>query len=250
VGHDRRQVLRGAAAALVLPLLGTSMIAQAQARAQGIAPGRAFAPPSGSMLYTRRLERSLPGDARFRVSRSFAIRFVEEASGYRVEGEQVAVEVGAPESLAALATMERARRERTLFPLLLTEDGQIEPEADIDHPPRLDQAVQEVLRRIAELPVPAADLADMRRFVRAVHANAAQLLTELPSDLFAPNGARDRETRTLALPGGGDGVVTVAYSAETEPSTGLMRSARREVVTEFGGSLRRTLESWTLVPQG
>jgi len=245
VGRDRRQVLRAAAAALVLPLLGTSTIA----RAQGSAQGRAFSPPPGSMLYTRRLVRSLPDDARFSVSRSFAIRFVAEAGGYRVEGEQVAVDVDAPESLEFLAAMERDRRERALFPLLLGRDGLIEG-TDFASPPRLDQAVQAVLRRVGQLPVPDDDQAEMTRFVRAVHANAAQLLSELPRDLFAPDEERSSESRTLALPGGGEGVVTVAYTADTEPSTGLMRSAQREVVTEFGGSLRRTVESWTLVPQG
>jgi hypothetical protein len=239
--HDRRQVLHAAMAALVLPLVSAPGLARAQ--------GRAFAPPPGSMLYTRRLERSLPGNARFTVSRSFAIRFHQEAGGYRVTGEQVAVDVDAPDSLAPFAAMERERMEEGLFPLFLDQDGLIAAGADVAESPRLDQAVQEVLRRINALPVPEADQAEMTSFVRAVHANAAQLLTELPRDLFAPDGERSRHSRTVALPGGGEGVVTVGYTAETEPSTGLMRNAEREVVTEFAGSLRRTLERWTLTLQ-
>jgi len=199
------------------------------------------------MLYTRRIEQSLPNDAHFTVSRTFAIRFREEVGGYRVEGEQVAVEVDAPESLAAFAEMERERHEQALFPLLLSHDGLIEG-GDPPDGAAPDRAVQEVLHRIAELPLPADDQAELGRFARAVHANAAALLTQLPRDLFAPAEEESRHRQTLALPGGDEGNVTVAFAAETEPATGLMRSARREVVTEFGGNRRRTLESWTLVP--
>jgi len=242
MGHDRRRLLCTAAAALLLPALGaTPRIARAH--------GKPFTPPQGPMLYTRRLERSLPGDAQFNVTRSFMIHFREAAAGgYRVEGEQVAVEVDAPESLAPFAQIERERRELALFPLLLDHHGLIAANAESADSPRLDQAVQEVLSRIGRLPVPEADQEEMTRFVRAVHANAAELLTELPRDLFAPEGERSSQSRTLPLPGG-EGVVTVTYAAETEPATGLLRRARREVVTEFAGSQRRTLESWTLVPQ-
>jgi hypothetical protein len=241
MAHDRRQLLGAAAAALLLPGLGAT---PRMARAQG----KAFMPPAGPMLYTRRLERSLPDNAHFNVSRSFKIRFAQAADGYRVDGEQVAVEVDAPDSLASFAEIERNRRELALFPLLLDRQGVIAERSAAADPPRLDQAVQDVLARIAQLPVPEADQEQMRRFVRAVHANAAQLLTELPRDLFAPDEERSSESRSLPLPGG-HGVVTVGYTKETEPATGLLRSARREVVTEFAGSLRRTLESWTLVPQ-
>ena len=241
MAHDRRRLLFTAATALLLPTLGAW---PRTARAHG----KTFTPPHGPMLYTRRLERSLPGDAHFKVSRSFMIRFQEAAGGYRVDGEQVAVEVDAPDSLAPFAEIERQRRELALFPLLLDLHGLIAPSTEAADPPRLDQAVQEVLSRIARLPVPGADKEELTRFVRAVHANAADLLTELPRDLFAPDGQHGSQTRTLPLPGG-EGLVTVTYTAETEPATGLLRSARREVVTEFGGSLRRTLESWTLVPQ-
>ncbi len=242
MGHDRRHLLRAAAAALLLPAFSASpRIVRAQ--------DKVFTPPHEPMLYTRRIERSLPGDARFTVSRSFAIRFEEEPRGYRVEGEQVSVEVEAPESLAPFAAMERERRERALFPLLLDRHGLIAGDIEDPAPPRLDQAVHEVLRRIAGMKVPETDKAELTRFVRAVHANAAELLTELPQDLFVPAGEQSSESRTLTLPGGAEGVVTVAYTAETEPTTGLMRSARREVVTRFDGSLRRTLESWTLVPR-
>jgi len=243
MAHDRRNVLRAGVTALLLPLLAD----HGEVRAQD----RAFTPPAGPMLYTRHLERGLAGGAQFSVTRSFAIRFREEWGGYLVEGEQVAVEVDAPESLASFAAMERERQEGSLFPLLLDRQGLIAAEVDeVAAAPRLDQAVTEAIQRISQLPIPQAEGAELSSFVRAIHANAAQLLTALPRDLFVPADEHSSRTRAVSLPGGGEGLVTVAFNAETEPMTGLMRSARREVITDFAGSLRRTLESWTLVPQG
>src|SRR3990170_5977639 len=96
---DRRAVLRLAAGMLLLPW--TSVAAAHPAR-----PATGFAPPDGPMLYTRRLERALAGGARLVVSRSFAVRFRHAAEGFKVEGEQVGVEVEAPESLAGFARIE------------------------------------------------------------------------------------------------------------------------------------------------
>jgi hypothetical protein len=42
----------------------------------------------------------------------------------------------------------------------------------------------------------------------------------------------------------------VTFSAARDPATGLMREARREVVTELDGDRRTTLESWQLTPLG
>ena len=51
-----------------------------------VVPARAagrFAPPAAPMLYTRRLERVLGDGASFVVVRSFAVRFVPDAAGFR-----------------------------------------------------------------------------------------------------------------------------------------------------------------------
>jgi hypothetical protein len=242
MARDRRQVLRLAAAALLLPAMATMPL---RARAQ-----QPFVPPARPMLYTRRLERELSGGARFAVSRSFAIEFHAHDNGYQVVGEQVDVAVDAPESLAPFAKLERERLERALFPLMLDRTGLIQDGVEPVAPPRLDRAVEEALKQIRAFPISESERADLVRFARAVHDSAATLLTELPRDLFAPAGEATLATRTLPLPGGEEGVVTVAYTAEVEPSTGLMRSATREVVTDISGNTRRTLESWTLVPHG
>ena len=85
---DRRALLRLAGVATALP-----WVPIAPARALG---ATRFAPPAGEMRYTRRLERGLADGASLVVSRSFAVRFVPETDGFRVDGSQVAVAVDAP----------------------------------------------------------------------------------------------------------------------------------------------------------
>ena len=241
MAHDRRQVLRAAAAALALPLAGRW--SPARARPPGL-----FVPPQGPYAYTRVLERSMADGAAFSVSRRFAIRFLPEKNGYRVDGQQVAVAVDAPEALAAFAQIERERREWGLFPLSLDHRGLIERAAGEAAAPGHEHVVETALARIERLEAPAAEQASLTAFIRSVHDNLAQLLTTLPHDLFAPHGDQSRDTRLLALPGGEEGRVTVSYSAQAEPATGLMRAAKREVITQIAGSERRTIERWTLEP--
>lgn len=250
---DRRGFLRGAAFAVLLPMVaGAARPARAQAvqgRDQGgVQAAPAFSPPGEPMIYTRRLERELAPGANYIVSRSFAIRFQPEGSGYLVDGRQVDVEVDAPAQLEVFAEMERQRREQNLFPLTLTPAGMIAGTKEIEEVPQLDAAVDEVLARI-DLEVAVEDRATLTRFASAVHENAALLLSNLPRDLFVPEQRRHMESRSIDLPGGEEGVVTAIYTAEIAPGTGLMCEARREIVSEIGGVRRRTVESWTLQPQ-
>jgi len=241
-GLDRRATLRLGAGALLLTL--APMVA---VRAADRLPG--FAPPDGPMLYTRRLERALPGGASFVVSRSFAVRFRHAADGFIVEGEQVAVQVDAPHPLAAFARLEREREEVGLFPLRLDADGTIAG-GGAPLATRLDAAVHETLAAIEAQAHDPAERAELVRFVNAFHQSAGKLVTELPRDLFAPAETPRSESREIALPGGNSGEVLVTFSATRDPATGLMRHARREVVTEVEGDRRRTLESWQLAPLG
>lgn len=234
---DRRMLLRLIAATMVV-LPGAAAAAPAASR---------FAPPSQPMRYTRRLERQLADGAHLAVTRSFVVRFVRNGRGFRVEGEQVDVQVEAPEALAAFASLERQRRENGLFPLTLDGDGRITGGAA---PPaaRLDDAVREAVARIDQHPRDMVERAELLQFVNAIQQSAGGVLTELPHDLFAPGHDRYRESRTIELPDGRAGAVTVTFSATTDPSTGLMREAAREVLTDLGGERRRTLESWALTP--
>lgn len=236
----RRALLRLAGMAVTLPLVS---IVSAAAQ-----PAGAFAPPANPMLYTRRLERELADGARLVVTRSFAVRFIREADGFRVEGEQVGVEVEAPEQLAALAALERERVETGLFPLQLDRAGAIRATSRAAQSEQLDRAVREVTARIEQGQHIPAERDAMRAFVEAVHRSAGELVTELPRDLFAPTAEPRAESRSIALPGGDAGSVQMTFTAERDPATGVLRAARREVVTEVAGDHRRTIESWRLEP--
>ena len=236
----RRALLGLAATAATLPLLRFGpAIAQ---------PAGRFAPPAAPMLYARRLERSLADGAWLVVDRGFAVRFVREGDGFRVDGEQVSVEVEAPPGLDALARLERERVESGLFPLQLDAAGAIRGLSHVAASAQLDQAVREVAARIERWDHAPVEREELRAFVEAVHRSAGDLVTELPRDLFAPAEPRREETRAIALPGGGAGRVTVTFTAARDPLTGLMVEARREVVTEVSADLRRTIESWRLSP--
>jgi hypothetical protein len=236
----RRTLLHGAAMAVALPL-----VSAAQDRAP-LRPG--FAPPPTPMLYVRRLERGLVDGASLTVTRSFAVRFMREGGGYRVDGEQVAVTVDAPPQLDALARLERERVEASLFPLELDGEGAILGVAPGAERAQLDEAVRAATAQIERGPHTPAVREELRAFVDAVHRNSADLVTELPRDLFAPADLVRSESRAIALPGVSEGRVRLSFTAERDPLTGLMRTARREIVTEIAGDLRRTVESWSLTP--
>ena len=243
MAHDRRDVLRAASVALLVP--GLSALPRVALAADG-----PFAPPDEPMVYTRQVERSLVGGARFLVSRRFNVRFLaQRGGGFRVEGEQADVDVEAPAALAEFAELERQRLERSLFPLLLDHSGRIAASSEYVRPPQLELALAEVLARIEHLALPKPAEADARAFLSAVHARSEALVSHLPVDLFAPAGERISAVRTFDLPNGAKGQVSVTFVAEAEPRTGLMRTARREVVTELSGTRRSTVEHWTLLPQ-
>ncbi|WP_126665484.1 hypothetical protein [Croceibacterium ferulae] len=235
-------------ALLALPMPALAGADQALAPPPADGPPLRFDPPATPMLYTRRLQRELKDGKLFVVTRSFAIRFERAEGGFRVTGEQVAVEVDAPPQLDRFVQMERERVEDGLFPLQLTEAGQIVGLKKVAPAEQLDDAIAQVLATIAEVVKPAADAEQLGRFARAIHENALLLLTTLPPDLFAPERAQHQESRTLNLPDGSEGVVTASYRMARAPTTGLLTEAQREVITVVGGHHKRTVESWTLQP--
>jgi len=237
---DRRRMLRLAAVGALLPTL-TSVSA-------GAAAASPFAPPARPMLYSRRLRRVMVDGSAFTVERSFSIRFVAAGAGYRVEGEQVAVNVEAPERLARFAELERAKREEALFPLMLDAGGLIAGAGAPIDSGQLDTAVREAMKEMAAAGLGADDKAEAARFFASLNRNLGQVLAELPRDLFAPRETAREATHGVPLPGGGAGAVSVRFTARTDPATGLMREAERQVLTELAGDRRTTVESWSLTP--
>jgi hypothetical protein len=233
----RRQALVGAGAMLLVPF-------GAHAKSD------VFAPPAGAMLFTRSLRREMIDGAAMGATRTFAIRFVALADGFAVEGEQSgAAIVEAPPSLETFAKLERERRETGLFPLKLDRTGLIvEYPADTAQSPQLDRAVEEALHRIAASNRSDDEQMAMRVFVLGLQQAAAALVAAPPADLFRPSSVPLGEHRTVALPDGGTGEVSLTFTARLDPVTGLMREAERVVLTRLAGTERRTRERWTLTP--
>ena len=239
---DRRTLLRLAAGGV----LARALTGRALAHTPGATP---FEPPAGPLRYTRRLVRSLRGGHEMIVARSFAVRFVAQASGrYEVHGEQLAVEVSAPERMAPFAELERERIETGLFPLQLDARGRISGGPPLHSSQLLDRAVAEARRLLSERAATAAEEAEIGTFVQLVHQVGIALGARLPDDLFAPTVHRRVDQRTIELPGREGGLVEVVFTAEADPRTGLMYTARREIVTAIEGERRTTAEHWSLAP--
>jgi hypothetical protein len=238
---DRRALLRWAMAAALAP-------AFASRAGAAVTAGRTIAPPTGPMTFTRRLQRALPGSNKLVVSRSFAIDFTATATGWTVSGEQSGVSVEAPERIAALAALERQRVETGLFPLALDRTGMVVGAPDARPAKELDEAVAIVGRMLDNAGIASGERAELDSFVRAVHEAGARMTSQFPGDLFAPRDDDAHATRELALPGGGAGTIEVSFTALTDPATGLMREARREIVTSIGNDRRLTREDWSLTP--
>lgn len=241
-GPDRRTLLGAAATAIAMPLIA-ALPARLAAEA-----GRLFIPPSSPMLYRRRLIRELPGGASFDVERRFSIRIDPVGRGFQITGEQAGVEVSAPASLERFAQIERERREASLFPINLDGQGLIFGSSAGRDEKLLDTVVEEARNRLAQMEVSVGDRAEIETYLRAIHQTASGLVTELPADIFAPTQNARSVRRELALPGGGSGQIQSHFQASTDPETGLMREASREVVSELAGDSRRILESWHLTP--
>jgi hypothetical protein len=236
-GSDRRTLLRWAAAA-----------ALASRGAAAASASRLIHPRGGPMTFTRRLERGLAGGAKLVVSRSFSVRFAQTAEGWTLAGEQVGAAVEAPERIAALAAMERRRKETGLFPVVLDREGLIVREGTAGRAQELDQAIAVVREALARRNLAADEQRAYDGFVRAVHDAGAKMSSTFPGDLFAPRDTAGHTVREVALPGGGSGTIEIAFTATVDPATGVMRRARRDIVTAIGDDRRLTREDWSLLP--
>ncbi len=231
---ERREALRLALGAALLPLFGSRPVLATPATQQLIAP------PVGDMIYRRILQRDLPGGAQFRVTRDFAVRFEAFGRGFQLTGQQILAHVEAPANLAQLAALEEQRVELGIFPLLLDSSGRIVDGSDDLPNQQIASALVEVRRRLGETGEEASTL------VEALHMAGSQLTAELPHDLFAPAEGPREEHQQVTLPWGDVGEVATRFEAICDPQTRLMRSARREVVTRMGSDERRSGELWEL----
>jgi hypothetical protein len=206
-----------------------------------------FSPPSGTLVLTRTLYRSLPDGKEIVIARRYTIRFSPEDDGYRLDGELLGADVVAPPVLANLAEIERNRPDRGLFPARLDSDGMIRGSdmGPVDSGAR-QQAVGGATSLIARAPLPTGTKQESNQFLAQVAKASSG--TAWPRFLFNPGQNERRESREIALPDGTVGHVEVRVHAEGVMPSGLARMVERTVTTRLSGTERVTREVWTLAP--
>jgi hypothetical protein len=213
------------------------------------ASGR-FAPLQRPYRLARRVERQLgTSGGQLVVERSWSIRFVPQGRAFVAEGALLGINVEAPPALAALAQIERERDEPQLFPMLLDGAGQMldAPEGRSDT--ALTQAIDTVRKTVTARSSGQDDRAQAEQFFAALQTAGQTVLAQWPRSLFAPAAMADTAERSIDLPDGSTGTVTVRTSAASDPQTGLMQRFERQVDTAYGSQFRRGRELFTLAPE-
>lgn len=205
----------------------------------------AFAPPTGRMVLTRAIHRGLADGKLLTARRRYVVSIVPEGAGFRVDGELLDCVVDAPPGLQALALLEQQRREEGLFPLRLDATGQIVARPLEHASDSANAAAQITLQRLARSGLPNAERSQAQGFVSGLAEQGAR--SEWPRDLFHPAPGNHSESRRVALPDGGEGVVTV--STEARATGGLLERIERVVITELAGTRRETREEWSLTAE-
>ncbi|MGB3794800.1 MAG: hypothetical protein WA957_00660, partial [Alteraurantiacibacter sp.] len=209
--------------------------------------GRMISPSAKPMRYTRSIARELVDGAIFTVVREFNVSFLPVENGYMLNGQQLLARVDAPPQLAEFATMEEARDESGLFPIVLDSYGQI-LSADIAQPDErvFGRAVETALGRLTAQPLHSDERKQFTQLLNVIQQAGQHVAAYLPIDLFAPATSYRHDERDIALPGGAHGKVETSFESDSCAITGLMQTARRKVVTQVEATQRATLESWSL----
>lgn len=213
----------------------------------GTVAAEAFVPPAEPTQLTRSVSRMLPDGKEVVASRTYALRFVRDGAGYRVEGELIESACEAPPALRALAEIERKRSDVGLFPLRLDAAGRIVAtgaKGDVD---RHREAAGAVSGKLAASAMTSAEKSQAGGFVAQLVARGGGLAA-WPTDLFVAARGERSEVRRLPLAGGGEGTVTVSTKAAGARANGLSATLERTVTTDLGGDRRIVRELWTMAP--
>ena len=236
---------RGSMRFVLLGALATTMASRAAA--QSGSSGGLIAPPRQPMLYRRTVARELVDGQSLTVRRSFRIAFAPIAEGYLVSGVQSDVLVDAPASLARFAELEQASDESALFPIALNAFGQIQsPTPERFGQRHVKEAVARAIETFSRLPIPASEREQALRFASALQSAGHGITAIMPHDLFAPSGLPRRTEQLVSLPDGLSGRVETLFEGDLDSGTGLMATAKREIVTAIDDTRRTTREEWSL----
>ncbi len=236
-----------AGVAALVPAIAVAATSETHAREAGAgAPAAAFKPPEGPLVLTRVLERSLPDGKAIVSRRSYAVRFLRDGDGYRLDGSLLSVSVEVPDVLEALADLERRRPDTGLFPMRIDVAGTLLAAENPSPPdPAVAMAAQQVSLAISGAGLSPGETRQAHAFVDRVRSQSMH--TEWPADLFMPRTGRRQQLVPVPLPDGKSGEVSVVLEARAG-SGGLLSWFRRTVTTELAGTTRRSTETWTLTP--
>lgn len=235
---DRRSVVLALAATSTLPLL--ALPTRLAARTHGVT----F--PVGKVTLERELERELGGGAIIKVLRRWDCRFETHAKGASVHAKQIACVVDAPPALASFAKMEREREVTGLFPMALGPDGMISNWGQAE-PVGIAPALRHASARLSEARLADREVRDARQFVAQIGQTAAHLVSQVPRDLFFPEDGKRSESKTLALPDGGEGSFEIIIAARTSGLGGFLKTSERRIITRIGDSARTASERWSVI---
>lgn len=240
-----RTLLLMGGAALLIPALpaGPAGAASAETAAR-------FAPPTQPLVLTRTLWRGLRDGQEVVVRRRYAVQFVASPAGYLLTGQQIDATVDAPPTLAPIAAVERGRIDHATFPIRLDAAGRIlasQPPAAANGADNAAAvaAARAVLRQ-SNLSATARRDAERQIDRLAASARAGGGAGDWPHDLFSPLARDWSEHRTIALPGGGSGEVTVTVRFVRAAAASLPSAVERTVTTVLDGTTRISREVWTI----
>ena len=202
--------------------------------------------PTGPATLTRRLSRGLRDGKAILVTRSWRIAFEAQARGIAVAGEQMSVSVEAPQQLEPLARIEEQRSTQNMFPILLGPDGTIMAAGQNTSRSSFDAAVETAQSILQQGGFGEDSVQQQGAYLAQLQEAGSSLLDELPGDLFYPSTEPFREARAVALPDGTQGAFEMTWIASAQEGSGLLKDARREVITRIGESERRSSEEWSL----
>jgi hypothetical protein len=237
-------------------LLGLAMLALAPAQALAAdedARDAACPAPlkvsSAPMIFARQLRRSLFDGKELVVTRHYRIQFRPVFGGFSIDGTLLDTQVEAPPRLAALAAMEKAREDDTIFPIQIDTAGRFVAQSS-DAKPILPDAAQNVAGQlIRSAGVKSSVVREQANgFVEQLFSNQGPVISQWPESLFRPGNQAMVAREELALPGGGKGKVTIMLTPKSAGPCGLIERLERTVETEVGAQRRRTQEIWSLSP--
>lgn len=227
---------------LVSALIGTA-----------VAPGAVLAEPASPvaaqaratpLLVTRTATRTLRDGKEIITRRTYRVTFRRDGNGYVAEGVQISSEIEAPPVLASLARIERARPDNAIFPAQLDANGLILAAAAADPGPELAAGIAAARKLITPKRLSGPDRATADAVLDAA---AKGHPAPWPVDLFSASASDQTMQRTIELPGGTPGLITVTQRIPARRSDGAPARYVREVVTEIDGSHRPNREEWSIV---